>query len=134
MAKVLRIHHVGIAVDDTKAANAFWGEGLGLEISHVEDVASQKSLVTFLPIGESEIELVEPTTADSSVARFLNDRGPGIHHICMQVDDIQEMLKTLRTKGIRLINESPIEAKGRLMAFVHPKSASGVLVELYQVL
>lgn len=134
MAKVIRIHHIGIAVEESEAAAHFWKDALGLEISHVEDVPSQKAQVTFLPLGESEIELVMPTTEDSSVAKFLTSRGPGVHHICLQVDNIQEMLEDLKSKGIRLINEKPLEAEGRLMAFIHPKSAQGVLVELYQLL
>ena len=113
---------------------AFWKDALGLSLDHTEDVPSQKAQVSFLPVGESEIELVKPSTDDSSVAKFLADRGPGIHHLCLQVDDIREMLVDLKSKNVRLVNETPLEAEGRLMAFIHPKSANGVLVELYQVL
>jgi len=134
MAKVIKIHHIGIAVSDTDSATSFWRDALGLSLDHIEDVPSQKAQVSFFPIGESEIELVKPTTDDSSVAKFLSDRGAGIHHLCLQVDNIQEMLDDLKSKNIRLVNETPLEAEGRLMAFIHPKSASGVLVELYQVL
>jgi methylmalonyl-CoA/ethylmalonyl-CoA epimerase len=134
MAKVLKIHHIGIAVADSESATGFWGDALGLTVDHVEDVAAQKSQVTFFPVGESEIELVKPLADDSSVAKFLADRGPGIHHICLQVDDIAGMLSDLKIKGVRLINETPLQESGRLMAFIHPKSTGGVLVELYQVI
>jgi methylmalonyl-CoA/ethylmalonyl-CoA epimerase len=134
MAKVLKIHHIGIAVADTEVAAAFWKDALGLPVDHVEDVVAQKAQVTFLPVGQSEIELVKPLTDDSSVAKFISERGAGIHHICLQVDDIVEMLSDLKQKGIRLINETPLHESGRLMAFIHPKSTGGVLVELYQVL
>ena len=134
MAKIIKIHHIGIAVSDTESASAFWKDALGLSLDHTEDVPSQKAQVSFFPVGESEIELVKPSTDDSSIAKFLADRGPGIHHLCLQVDDIREMLVDLKSKNVRLVNETPLEAEGRLMAFIHPKSANGVLVELYQVL
>jgi methylmalonyl-CoA/ethylmalonyl-CoA epimerase len=134
MAKVLKIHHIGIAVSDETSALKFWRDALGLPLDQVEEVSSQKSQVFFLPVGESEIELVKPTGSESSVAKFLEDRGPGMHHICVQVDDIRGMLETLKQKEIRLINETAIEIEGRLMAFIHPKSTGGVLVELYEVL
>jgi len=133
MAKITKINHVAIAVPDVDGALNFWRDGLGLELHHVEDVPSQKSQVAFLPIGDSEVELVKPTTDDSGVAKFLADRGPGMHHLCFEVDDIDGMLTDLKTKGIRLINETPIQLEGRKMAFVHPKSSGGVLVELYQL-
>ncbi len=134
MARILKIHHIGIAVADTDSAAVFWKDALGLKVDHVEDVSAQKSQVTFFPVGESEIELVKPMSDDSSVAKFIADRGPGIHHICLQVDDIVGMLADLKSKGIRLINETPMQESGRLMAFVHPKSTNGVLVELYQII
>jgi methylmalonyl-CoA/ethylmalonyl-CoA epimerase len=134
MAKIIKIHHIGIAVSDSESATYFWKDALGLTVDHVEDVSLQKAVVSFLPVGESEIELVKPTADDSSVAKFLTDRGPGIHHLCLQVDNIQEMLDDLKSKSVRLINETPLSTEGRLMAFVHPKSTGGVLVELYQVL
>jgi len=134
MAKIIKIHHIGIAVSDTDPAISFWRDALGLSLDRIEEVPSQKAQVSFFPVGESEIELVKPTTDDSSVAKFISDRGSGIHHLCLQVDNIQEMLDDLKSKNIRLVNETPLEAEGRLMAFIHPKSANGVLVELYQVL
>jgi len=133
MAKILRIHHIGIAVKNSEESSAFWQDALGLAVDHTENVVAQKSKVTFLPVGQSEVELVQPTDEDSTIAKFLTDRGPGIHHICLQVDDIEGMLQTLQEKGIRLINSVPMEEPGRKMAFIHPKSTGGVLVELYQV-
>jgi methylmalonyl-CoA/ethylmalonyl-CoA epimerase len=134
MAKILKIHHIGVAVSDSDLAASFWRDSLGLPIDHIEIVPGQKAQVTFLPVGESEIELVKPTTDDSSVTKFLSEHGQGIHHICLQVDNIEEMLKDLKSSGVRLVNETPIKEEGRLMAFIHPKSANGVLVELYQVI
>ena len=133
MAKITKINHVAIVVPDVDGALNFWRDGLGLELHHVEDVPSQKSQVAFIPVGDSEVELVRPTTDDSGVAKFLADRGPGMHHLCFEVDDLDGMLADLKGKGIRLINETPIQLEGRKLAFVHPKSASGVLVELYQL-
>lgn len=133
MAKVTKINHVAIAVQDIESAAAFWKTALGLEIEHVEDVPSQKSTVAFLPIGESEVELVQPTSDDTGLAKFLAEKGGGIHHLCFEVDDIESMLADLKGKGVRLINETPQVLPGRKMAFVHPKSTGGVLVELYEV-
>ncbi len=134
MAKIIRIHHLGIAIDDEPLAREFWELGLGLKVDHMEDVPAQKSKVIFLPVGESEVELVKPLSDDSTVAKFIKERGTGMHHICFQVDNIVEMLEELQQKGIRVINQTPISEEGRLMAFVHPKSTGGVLVELYEVI
>jgi methylmalonyl-CoA/ethylmalonyl-CoA epimerase len=134
MAKILRINHVGIAVPEIEGALDFWRDALGLELLAVEDVPSQKAAVAFIPVGESEIELITPTTDDSGLAKFLKDKGPGIHHLCLEVDDLEEMLIDLKAKGVRLINETPQFLPGRKMAFIHPKAASGVLVELYEII
>jgi methylmalonyl-CoA/ethylmalonyl-CoA epimerase len=134
MAKILKINHIGIAVSDSEIASSFWSIALNLPVDHVEEVAAQKSKVTFIPVGESEIELVQAMSEDSTISKFIADRGPGMHHICLQTDDIVGMLAQLKDKGIRLINEVPLKEPGRLMAFVHPKSTGGVLVELYQVI
>ena len=133
MAKVKKINHVAIAVGDVENALVFWRDGLGLAVDHVEDVPSQKSLVVFLPVGESEVELVKPTSEDTGVAKFLAEKGGGMHHLCFEVDDIVSMMADLKEKGVRLINETPSELPGRKMAFIHPKSTGGVLVELYEV-
>ncbi len=134
MAKITRINHIGIAVADNETAANFWSNALNLAIDHVEEVAAQKSQVTFIPVGQSEIELVKAMSEDSTIAKFVTERGPGMHHICLETDDIAGMLAQLKEKGIRLINESPLEEPGRLMAFIHPKSTGGVLVEVYQVI
>ena len=131
--KPIKINHVAIAVQDIDAALKFWEQTFGLELDHVEDVPSQKSKVAFLPLGESEIELVQPTTTDSGLASFLEKRGEGMHHICIEVEDIDATLAELKSKGVRLINDVPEELPGRKMAFIHPKAANGVLVELYQL-
>jgi len=134
MAKITKINHVAIAVPDLDASLTFWRDALGLTLDHVEDVPSQKSMVAFIPCGDSEVELVKPTAEDTGVAKFIAERGGGMHHLCFQVDDIEEMLADLKDKGIRLINETPQVLPGRKMAFVHPKSTGGVLVELYQLI
>ena len=131
--KPIKINHVAIVVQDIDAALNFWEQTFGLELDHVEDVPSQKSKVAFLPLGESEIELVQPTTTDSGLVNFLEKRGEGMHHICIEVEDIDATLAELKSKGVRLINDVPEELPGRKMAFVHPKAANGVLVELYQL-
>jgi methylmalonyl-CoA/ethylmalonyl-CoA epimerase len=133
MATIKRIDHIAIVVEDIEATLGFWRDALGLELAHIEDVPEQKSEVAFLPVGESEVELVRPTTDDSGVAKYLQKRGPGMHHICFEVDDIEGALRQLKTRGVRLINETPVPgAGGKQIAFIHPESTNGVLVELYQ--
>lgn len=130
---IKRINHVAIIVPDLDASLAFWRDTLGLPLSHTEEVASQESVVAFLPTGDSEVELVKPTTDISGAAKFLAKRGPGLHHIALEVDDLDTMLARLKEKGVRLINETPIlAAGGNRAAFIHPESANGVLVELYE--
>ncbi len=133
MATIGKINHVAVAVTDVDAALKFWQDALGLQVSQVENVPSQKATVAFLPVGDSEIELVQPSASDTGVAKFLAERGGGMHHLCLEVDDIAGMLAQLKEKGVRLINEEPLELPGRKMAFVHPKSTGGVLIELYQL-
>ena len=134
MTEIKKINHIAVVVKDIDAALAFWRDQLGLTLDHVEDVPSQSSKIAFLPVGEGEVELVQPTDSDSGLAKFLEKRGEGMHHLCIEVNDIQGMLSTLKEKGVRLINEEPISLPGRKMAFIHPKSASGVLVELYEII
>ena len=134
MSTVKKINHVAIVVADIDQAVGFWRDALGIRLDHVEDVPSQKAKVAFLPVGDSEVELVQPTTDDSGTAKFLAERGGGMHHLCFEVDDIQAKLDELKAQGVRLINETPLELPGRRMAFVHPKSTGGVLVELHQLL
>lgn len=134
MPKVVKIDHIAILADDMDKSLNFWRDALGMELTHVEDVPAEKSMVAFLPVAGTEIELVKPTTDDSGLARYLEKRGPGMHHVCLEVDDISGMLEQLKAKGIQLINESPMSGLGgRKYAFIHPKSTNGVLVELYQL-
>lgn len=133
MSKIKKINHVAIVVENIDSALTFWKDQLGLELDHIEDVPSQASKVAFLPVGEGEVELVAPTDPESGMAKYLIKRGEGMHHICLEVNDIEEMLNTLGEKGVRLINEEPIDLPGRRMAFIHPKAANGVLVELYEI-
>ena len=133
MAKITKINHVAVVVADIDQALGFWRGALGLELQHVEDVPSQKATVAFLPVGDSEVELVQPASEESGLGKFLAERGGGMHHLCFEVDDITAKLEELKAKGVRLINETPMDLPGRKMAFVHPKSTGGVLVELYQI-
>jgi methylmalonyl-CoA/ethylmalonyl-CoA epimerase len=133
MAKITKVNHVAIAVSDIDSSLSFWRDGLGLAVAAVENVPSQKSTVAFIPVGDTEVELVQPDTADSGVAKFLAERGGGMHHLCFEVDSIDEMLSELKAKGVRLINEAALVLPGRKLAFVHPKSTGGVLVELYEI-
>ncbi len=134
MPKVKQVNHVAVVVDDMDKALLFWRDALGLELQGLRDVPAEKSQVAFLPLAGSEVELVQPTTDDSGIAKYLAKRGPGMHHLCLEVDDIEGMLSQLKAKGIRLINEEPrIAADGKKYAFIHPESTSGVLVELYQI-
>src|SRR4026208_1377154 len=127
------LDHVGIAVADLAQALAFYRDALGLEIERPEEVASQRVRAHFIPVGESAIELLEATAEESPIAKYIGKRGPGIHHITLRVDDIRAALARLKEKGVRLIDEAPREgAHGSLVAFVHPSSAHGVLVELKQ--
>jgi methylmalonyl-CoA/ethylmalonyl-CoA epimerase len=134
MATVKRIDHIAVIVDDLQGALAFWQGALGLDLADLEEVPAERSQVAFLPAGGCEIELVKPTTDDSGLARYLEKRGPGMHHVCLEVDDLEGMLAQLKAKGIQLINETPVSGKGGVKyAFVHPKSAGGVMVELYEI-
>ena len=129
----MKLDHIGIATASIDEASAFWREALGLEISESEEVAEQGVRVSMLPTGESRIELLEPTSNDSPIARFLSKRGPGIHHIALRVDNIRAALSRLSASGARLIDETPrIGAGGCLVAFIHPSATGGVLVELVE--
>jgi methylmalonyl-CoA/ethylmalonyl-CoA epimerase len=134
MSSVIRIDHVAIVVDDIDNALLFWRDALGLDVTHVEDVPEQSSVVAFLPTGASEVELVKPTTEESGISRYLHKRGPGIHHICFEVDNIEMCLEKLNKHGVHLVNSEPvIGTGGKRIAFIHPESTQGVLVELYEL-
>ena len=129
MAASPRIAHVGIAVPEIEAALAFYRDVLGLE-PHPPQVADGATIVA-LPFGECEVELLAPRDADGPIAKFLDRRGPGIHHICYRVADLDAALEACRAAGYRLIDESPrTGAGGRRIAFVHPKATAGILLEL----
>jgi methylmalonyl-CoA/ethylmalonyl-CoA epimerase len=134
MPSIKKINHIAVVVDDMEKALSFWRDALGMELHELRDVPTEKSQVAFLPLEGSEVELVVPTSDDSGIAKYLSKRGPGMHHICLEVDDINGMLAQLKTKGVRLINEEPrASADGKKYAFIHPESTSGVLVELYEI-
>ena len=126
-----RLDHVGIAVRDLGERLALYGAALGLTPSPPEDVPSESVRVVFLPAGDTRLELLEPTSADSPIARFLDRRGEGVHHICLAVPDLDAALDRLRQQGVVLVDEQPRKgAEGSRVAFVHPRGAGGVLIEL----
>jgi|SRR5690554_828889 len=128
-----KIDHLGIAVDDLEAAVKLYRDTLGLNYAGQEEVPEQKVTTAFFPLGESSLELLEPTSPDSPVAKFIEKKGKGIHHIALRVDDVAEAIAELKKKGIRMIDEVPRSgAHGAKIAFIHPKSTPGVLVELCQ--
>ena len=134
MPTIKAINHVAVVVDDMEKSLVFWRDALGINLHELRDVPVEKSQVAFLPLAGAEVELVMPTTEDSGIAKYLAKRGPGMHHICLEVDDIKGMMAQLKEKNIRLINEEPrTAADGKKYAFVHPESTGGVLVELYQL-
>jgi methylmalonyl-CoA/ethylmalonyl-CoA epimerase len=129
----MKIDHIGIATGDIAEVANFYRDALGLKIEEIEEVAEQKVRVAMVPIGESRIELLEPTTSDSPISKFLAKRGPGLHHVAIQVENIRESLRKMKEEGARLIDEEPrTGAGGCLVAFVHPSSTGGVLVELVE--
>lgn len=129
----MKINHLGIATKGIDEALKFWGDALGLENVHTETVEDQKVRVAMLPIGDTRIELLEATAEDSPIAKFVEKRGGGIHHIAVEVENIEASLAKLKAEGMRLIDETPrIGAENCLVAFVHPSSANGVLLELVQ--
>jgi len=129
----MKIDHIGIATNGIADAAAVYCEALGLTVGEFEEVPSQRVRVAMLPVGESRIELLEATSEESPISKFLAKRGPGIHHIAFGVDDIHAALADLKAKGTRLIDEEPRPGSGGcLVAFIHPSSTGGVLVELVE--
>ena len=134
MPVVKKVHHVALVVADMEAALTFWRDALGMQVAERREVPAEAAEIAFLPLGESELELVRPTAQDTGLARFLQKRGEGMHHLCLEVDDLDGMLQQLRQRGVELINETPRSgADGKRYAFIHPRSAGGVLVELYEM-
>ena len=129
---IRKIDHVGIAVKSLDEAVKTY-EALGFEVEEIEEVEEQKVKVAMLPVGESRVELLEATSPDSAIAKFIDSRGAGIHHIAINVENIEEALKKAKEAGLRLIDEKPrIGAGGKKVAFVHPKSTHGVLLEFVE--
>ena len=123
------LDHIGIAVRSLDAAKIY--EALGMKVDHVETVATQGVKTAFLSAGDANLELLEPLSPESTVAKFIEKRGEGIHHICLRVDDIEAHLASLKSKGFRLINETAVPgAHGCRVAFLHPAAGNGVLIEL----
>jgi methylmalonyl-CoA/ethylmalonyl-CoA epimerase len=129
----MKVDHIGIATPSIEDALKFWRDALGLEVKHTETVEEQGVHVAMLPAGEPRVELLEPTGPASPVAKFLEKRGPGIHHVAVRVSDIRAALARLKREGARLIDEEPrVGAGGCLVAFVHPSASGGVLLELVE--
>lgn len=128
----MRIDHIGIVVRNIQKALAVYEAALGLPLKEVIRVPEQQVEVAFLPIGESNIELVQPTSDDTGIAKYLEKRGEGIHHICVEVEDIEKALDQLKAHGVQLIDEEPRRGAHGSVAFIHPKGAHGVLVELVE--
>ncbi len=128
---ITRINHIGIAVNDIDEALKVYRDALGLEVTRIADEPEQKVKVAFLPRGDSEIELLEPYPGEGPVRKFMEKRGEGIHHICLEVDDIEAALAKLAEQGVQLIDTTPrLNARGQKIAFIHPQGAHGVLIEL----
>lgn len=130
-----KVHHIGIAVKDIEKSLEVYQDLLGLELEGQHEVPEQKVLTAFFPVGETHLELIQPTKGNVGVSKFIDKRGEGVHHICFEVEDIEAALKGLKERGARLIDEKPREMEGgkKKMAFLHPKSTGGVLIELYQI-
>ncbi|RPH39576.1 MAG: methylmalonyl-CoA epimerase [Desulfobulbaceae bacterium] len=129
--KILKIDHLGIAVNNMTEGKSFWSEVLGLKFEGAETVAEQKVTTAFFPVGESEVELLESTSPDGPVAKFIEKKGTGFQHVAFRVENIEEALAELKAKGIQLIDQEPRKgAGGAKIAFLHPKATGGVLVEL----
>lgn len=133
--RIKRIEHIGLAIQDPKAALAFWENHLGLQLTHTEDVPSDAVRTYFLPVGETQIELLEATAPNSPVQKFIDKRGTGIHHLCIEVENLAALLTKMKSDGVTLLNDTPRPgAHGYQVAFVHPKSTGGILLELSEKL
>lgn len=129
----MKVDHIGIATSEIEQSLSVWRDALGLSVDSTDEVADQGVRVAMLAVGETRIELLEPLSADSPVGKFLQKRGPGIHHIALRVSNIREALSDLKAKGARLIDETPrVGANGCLVAFIHPSATNGVLLELVE--
>ena len=131
--RIIKVDHIGVAVNSIEASLKFFANTLGLKLAGQETVAEQKVTTAFLPVGDTEVELLQSTAPDGPIAGFIEKKGEGVQHVAFLVDNIEEALKELEAKGIRLIDKVPrMGAGGKKIAFVHPKDTYGVLVELCQ--
>ena len=131
---MVKINHIAVVVEDVNVALNFWQKALGLPLAQIEHNEGEEVDIAFLPLGDSEIELIAPFTEGSGVAKYLAKRGAGMHHLCLEVDDIDAVMQQLVANGTELINDVPrTRLDGRRYAFVHPRSTGGVLLELYEV-
>jgi methylmalonyl-CoA/ethylmalonyl-CoA epimerase len=129
---IKRIDHIAVVVQNLDAALEVYRDALGMTVTAVKEMSEQDVVMAFLPAGDSEIELLEPIHAESGIGKYLAKRGEGLHHICLEVDDIEATLADLKSKGAQLIDETPKQGAYGKIAFIHPKGAHGVLVELIQ--
>ncbi len=129
--EILKIDHLGIAVNSIDDGKNFWSDVLGLKFESTETIEAQKVITAFFPVGESEVELLESTSEDGPIAKYIEKRGPGLQHVAFRVANLEESLKELKEKGIQLIDQEPrLGAGGAKIAFLHPKATGGILVEL----
>ncbi len=131
---IKKVDHIAIVVKNIEAAARVYTEALGIPLTHIQEQPDDAVRVGFLPVGDSEIELVEPTSADSGVARFLERRGEALHHICLEVDDLEQELVSLKERGVELIDQETRQGAVGRVAFLHPRAANGILIELNQII
>ena len=130
----IKLNHLALVVDDLEESLGFWRDDIGLPAGgQAQTIDDEEVKIAFLDLGDARLELIQPITTDSGVAKYLRKRGPGLHHICLQVQDIDAKIAELLDKGCQMINETPRQRDGRRYAFVHPKSAGGLLLELYEL-
>ena len=128
----IKINHIAIVVEDIENALAVYRDAIGLPLEHIAEEPAEQVRVAFLPTTSGEIELIQPITSDSGVAKFLAKRGEGLHHICLEVDSVDATMETMKTRGLQILGEPRVNQRGEKYVFIHPKSAHGVLLELYE--
>ncbi len=130
---IKKVDHIAIVVKNIEVAARVYTEALGIPLTHIQEQVDDAVRVGFLPVGDSEIELVEPTSAETGVARFLERRGEALHHICLEVDDLDQVLASLKERGVELIDQQPRQGAVGRVAFLHPRATNGILIELNQI-
>ena len=128
----IKINHIAIIVEDIEQALAVYRDAIGLPLEHIAEEPAEQVRVAFLPTTSGEIELIQPTTSDSGVAKFLAKRGEGLHHICLEVDSVDATMQAMEARGLEVLGEPRVNQRGEKYVFIHPKSAHGVLLELYE--